>query len=186
MSVIGISQECDVVELFESYGFGPEVASSANSILYGKSRSKKDIRLKYLEVLWMAHNKHSIIMDLHTISERIGLTTKIKMQPEKDKIVIHTAKEYLEFFLQNHIFSSTEEEIKDKMRDLADIVDGEDGLPVLAPDAAVAIIRKVLQDSDISMKKEFLCKSLGRPIMPVNIALLKLNKKLDKKLQERN
>ena len=167
--VTGLSQIDDICIMFREMGFDPDVASSANVALYGKNRSKKAKHLKYLEALWSAHSKHGKTPDVAHILKSIGATAKYKLQPELGRVEIRTALSYVDLYSSLEILPQLGGDAEDRAREIARIVDQDDGLPFLAPDLAAAIIHIAVSEYE-EIKKEDVCKAFGRSTTPVTRA----------------
>lgn len=175
--VTGLKSDTDTIELIQSYGFCYDVACTANSILYLKKRSKKDMKLKQFEAIYEAHNKLNKTIDTFTIIERMSLSKRLKIQPEAGCVRIRKVQDYVIMYLDTVHLEKQPEEKKSEMLALAAKLDEGDGLPALAPDAAVAVIRYVL----LKTGAETISKKLGRPNMSVNQAYKYLLKELEEK-----
>jgi hypothetical protein len=164
----------DIYNLYRQYGFDEELASSATSYLDTMNRLKQSRERKSLTALWMAHTKHNQAIDLHDLCDRIGCGN-VKLQPQEGKIVIHTALSYVDYYIESGKLELSPE-IEERARDIAARVDEGEGLPVLAPDAAAAILRQACLDSGFNMKKDNIARTLRRPIVSISNAVSALDR----------
>ena len=165
-------QEEDFYTVFISYGFDPDVASTASTHVHGKKRSKKPKSTKYLEALWSAHNKHSQPVTLDVLRERVGVTSSVKLQPENGTVVIRTASSLIEYYAKNGKLAFLSELAMRRCKELARLVDDNDGLPAIVTDVVVAIVRKALDEDEtsVALRKDELCKKFSRPVTSVTQA----------------
>jgi hypothetical protein len=166
-----VKQEEDLYALFVSYGFDVDVASSASTFVHGKKRSKKPKSTKYLEALWSAHNKHHVPVTLDVLRERVGVTSATKLQPETGRVEIRNTLSLINYYAKNSRLIFLSAENIEKCRQLASLVDENDGLPAIVTDVVVAIVRHVIEkDKSVSMRKDELCKKFSRPVTSVTQA----------------
>lgn len=167
VGLTGHKSDTDTIELIQSYGFCYDVACTANSILYTKKRSKKDMKIKQFEAIYEAHNKLGMTIDTFTIIQRMNLSKRLKIQPENGAVRVRKVKDYMLMYLDTIHLENLDEKKKDDMLSLAEQLDEGDGIAALAPDVAVAVVRYVLLKS---LPSETTSKKLGRPNMSVNQA----------------
>lgn len=176
----------DYTQLIQSYGYDEEIANSANAILYTTMRSTNHAVKKKMEAIWMAHNKLGRTCDVHLISDRIrkkeqiSKSARIKILPEKGIVRIRTSAPYIPIYLEelrsgSSLTSPISSEVEEKMIHLASRIDATDGLPVILPNVAVAVIRTILDEEGLTYKKEQMYKDLGKNSSTMNVALDYLN-----------
>lgn len=172
-------RECqDAYELFCSYGFTVAIASSASTFVYNEGRSKKAKEIKFLRALWYAHNKHNATTTVDDLKTAIGIREKCKLQPEEGRIVIRSIREQIEFYIEKGKLSFLSDDIVKECLRIASLADEDDGLPVLVPNSAVAVIRYAAAKHNYKIKREVLCDTFHRPIASVAQAIKCLEQKL--------
>lgn len=168
----------DYTSLIQSYGYGEDIANAANAILYSSMRNGNNATKKVMEAVWMAHNKEGKACDIHLIGSRIkrrlegeSRVARVKILPEGGVVRMRSCLPYVDLYLEEAVLSFIGDEEKHAMRSLAARIDETDGLPVITTNAAVAVIRWVLDEKKIEYKKDVVYKELGKNATSINGAM---------------